>query len=97
MVLANAFKTNTALTRLELAGNVLGKRGAESLLAAMRRAQTTDRYLEIGIANCDVDTKTPELFDPIEPTGGYTLDMTTPYRNVPPVLPMAVTASWGSR
>lgn len=79
MVLANAFKTNAGLTQLNLDGNYLGKRGAESLLAAMRRAQTTDRYLHISIANCDVDTKTPDLFDPIEPTGRYVLDMTTPY------------------
>ena len=82
MVLANAFKTNATLLRLELAGNLLGKRGAESLLAAMRRAQTTDRYLNISIGNCDVDAIVPGLFDPIEPTGHYDLDMSTPYNFV---------------
>ena len=79
MVLANAFKTNFTLTHLELAGNTLGKRGAESLLAAVRRGQTTDRFLQVGFSNCDVDTPTPGLFDPIEPTGSYSLLMTTPY------------------
>ena len=79
MVIANAFKTNEVLDLLMMNGNTIGKRGAESLLQALRRSHRTDGNLVIELNNCDCEFEDPSLFDPVEPTNKYQLKMTQPY------------------
>ena len=76
MVLANAFKTFT-ITHLELAGNTSAS-AAPSRCSRRCGAGRRPTASCTSASNCGVDTPNPGL-DPIEPTGGYSLPMTTPY------------------
>lgn len=79
MVIANSFKQNVSLEELILDGNAIGRNGAEALHAAVRRAQTSERFVRLSLVNCDTETFWPKLFNPLEPTGKYVLRMETPY------------------
>jgi hypothetical protein len=53
--------------------------GSEALLSAVRRCASSTRSLVVTMRGCDCDAREEGLFDPMEPTGVYTLDMTEPY------------------
>ena len=83
MVIANAFKKNHTLDKLQLNGNTIGRRGAETLMQALRRHKREEGNLFIEISNCDCEYEDRDLFDPVEPTkvspDKYVLDMSLPY------------------
>ena len=86
MVIASAFTSNSTLHKLDMSGNPLGRRGGEALITAVRRCQLPDRFLHISFANAEMEQENQAglahggvLFNPIHPTGDYTLDMATPY------------------
>ena len=81
MVLANAFKTNDSLTELVLDGNRIGKRGGESLMAAVMRSQTAERFVSVSLKNCDLDfvDHSTSGFNPMEPTLKTQLTLSRPY------------------
>ncbi|CAM9374928.1 unnamed protein product, partial [Discosporangium mesarthrocarpum] len=84
MVIANACKANNTLTELNLDGNRLGRKGSVALMSAIRKRKVGfgpdgPSFLILSLSNCDVDSDTPDLFDPSQPTGEYRLDVSLPY------------------
>jgi Ran GTPase-activating protein (RanGAP) involved in mRNA processing and transport len=52
-VLANSISFNEPLLKLNINGNILGKIGAQALVAAIQRSSTETRKLQVSFTNCD--------------------------------------------
>ena len=78
-VLAHSLCYNETLNTLILDGNVLGKVGAQSLVAKMQRAVSNVHRLRISFKNCDCVKEDPYLFNAATPGGSYTVDLSEPY------------------
>eukprot|EP01034_Spumella_vulgaris_P029711 gene29711-36803_t len=52
-VLANAISFNETLLKLNINGNILGKIGAQALVAAIQRSSSESRKLQVSFVNCD--------------------------------------------
>ncbi|CAM9606226.1 unnamed protein product, partial [Phaeothamnion confervicola] len=81
MVIGNACKAHPTLTRLNLDGNSLGRVGSAAVMTALRKsnAGSGSRVLKVSMSNCNCDVDPPGLFNAIQPTGEYCLDMSLPY------------------
>ena len=78
-VLAHSLCYNETLCTLILDGNVLGKVGAQSLVAKMQRAVSNVHRLRMSFKNCDCVKEDPCLFNAATPGGTYTVDLSEPY------------------
>ena len=78
-VLAHSLCYNETLCTLILDGNVLGKVGAQSLVAKMQRAVSNAHRLRMSFKNCDCVKEDPSLFNAATPGGTYTVDLSEPY------------------
>jgi hypothetical protein len=78
-VLTNALSYNSTLTMLNIDGNIIGKVGMQSLVAAIQRSANESRVLKISFDNCDTEKVDPELFNPANPGGVWKVDLSKPY------------------
>ena len=80
MVIANAFRSNLALTYLKMDGNSIGMRGASTLMGALRSKGDKLQHVEISVEGCDTHaSEDGALFNPLEPTMKAELDLSKPY------------------
>ena len=78
-VLSHSLFYNDTLLTLILDGNVLGKVGAQALVASMQRSNKVVNNLKISFQNCDCQKEVDDLFDPSSPGGHYSVNMAEPY------------------
>lgn len=81
-VLANSLVFNEHISNINLNGNILGKVGAQAMVAAIQRGCVGTRVLKISFDNCDCNKTDTALFDPANPAGVYHVDLATPYGNM---------------
>lgn len=80
LVLAEGLKTNAYLLELVMSGNPLTVYGARSLLrCAQMGAGEADHLRSIQLNNCAVGILDMSMFNPVEPSGRYSLDMENEY------------------
>eukprot|EP00752_Nemacystus_decipiens_P009587 g8565.t2 len=72
LVLAFALKVNTTIELLQLEGNRIGQNGGEALVTAMR---VSHGNLIVGMTNCDTSHRDDTLFNAVDATGAYDLDL----------------------
>jgi len=53
--------------------------GSEAILSVVRRSASTTRHLVVTMKGCDCDIEDPTLFNSMEPTGQYELELSDPY------------------
>ncbi len=79
LVMAEVLKHNEVLNYFVLEGNPLGRLGSEALMVGLSQATNGDVDIQLSIANCETRADYPNLFDALEPTGTYYLDLSLPY------------------
>lgn len=78
-VLANAISFNETLLKLNINGNVLGKIGAQALVAAIQRSSRENRALQVSFVNCDCVMDEGNIFSAGNPHGTWRLNLREPY------------------
>lgn len=78
-VLANSISFNEALLKLNINGNVLGRIGAQALVAAIQRSSTDTRKLQVSFINCDCRMEDDNIFSAACPYGKWKLNLAEPY------------------
>lgn len=78
-VLANAISFNETLLKLNINGNVLGKIGAQALVAAIQRSSRENRALQVSFINCDCVMDEGNIFSAGNPHGTWRLNLKEPY------------------
>jgi hypothetical protein len=78
-VLANAISFNQSLLKLNINGNVLGKIGAQALVAAIQRSSRENRALQVSFINCDCVMDEGNIFSAGNPHGTWRLNLREPY------------------
>lgn len=78
-VLANAIAFNETLLKLNINGNVLGKIGAQALVAAIQRSSRENRALQVSFINCDCVMDEGNIFSAGNPHGTWRLNLREPY------------------
>jgi hypothetical protein len=78
-VLANAISFNETLLKLNVNGNVLGKIGAQALVAAIQRSSRENRALQVSFINCDCVLDEGNIFSAANPHGTWRLNLREPY------------------
>ena len=78
-VLANAISFNGTLLKLNINGNVLGKIGAQALVAAIQRSSRENRALQVSFINCDCVMDEGNIFSAGNPHGTWRLNLKEPY------------------
>jgi hypothetical protein len=78
-VLANALSHNDTLTNVNLNGNLIGRIGMQSLVAAIQRSAGENRVLKVTFENCDVEKIDTTCFNASNPNGTWEVDLDNPY------------------
>jgi hypothetical protein len=78
-VLANAISFNETLLVFNINGNILGKTGAQALVAAIQRSSTENRKLQVSFVNCDCVQDDANIFSAANPHGTWRLNLKEPY------------------
>jgi hypothetical protein len=78
-VLAKALSHNETLTNVNLNGNVIGRVGMQSLVAAIQRSAGDNRVLKVTFENCDVEKIDTACFNAANPNGTWEVDLENPY------------------
>jgi hypothetical protein len=78
-VLANAISFNETLLVFNINGNILGKTGAQALVAAIQRSSTESRKLQVSFVNCDCVQDDANIFSAANPHGTWRLNLKEPY------------------
>ena len=78
-VLANAISFNGTLLKLNINGNILGKIGAQALVAAIQRSSRENRALQVSFINCDCVMDEGNIFSAGNPHGTWRLNLKEPY------------------
>ena len=78
-VLANSISFNQSLLKLNINGNVLGKIGAQALVAAIQRSSRENRALQVSFINCDCVLDEGNIFSAGNPHGTWRLNLREPY------------------
>ena len=78
MVLANAITANNTLSLLKLNGNAIGKDGGRVLMFAMS-SKTGENGCEVEMHGCNLGSSSKGVFNSLEPTGDYELNLEHPY------------------
>ncbi len=78
-VLANAISFNETLLKLNINGNILGKIGAQALVAAIQRSSSESRKLQVSFVNCDCVQDDDNIFSAANPHGTWRLNLKEPY------------------